>query len=310
MEGDAAVFTLNYGLESFGSHSLPAVCKGRQTFTHFDQTLFNEGVHSTVYPNAGPAGPLRSFPATLNIRSETTPRGLKDQQVCAPFGSGMGSARRRQDDHPRLLRNVHGPCLHSGVHRFSQRTRRSANFNISLANVNLTNPWVNYPGGNHFPARTTGKNLVFGQSGTYLTSIFKFQPPYMNQWNLSVQRQIGSDWLVKRPNAISGNNSIHLQSAQQLNPDRVSGPGPVHPPERRHLFLHAAPQPANTNQRRVLLSLINPVQGAYYGPAGHSGRWRYGDLRWTLSLGPEKALSRGVQCTLQLNVVPMHKRLF
>ena len=66
--------------------------------------------------------------------------------------------------------------------------------NIVLPTVNLSNPWATYPGGNPFPI-TVNKNSTFPTSGGYVTFPLDYRQMYLNQWNLSVQRQVGKDWL-------------------------------------------------------------------------------------------------------------------
>ena len=272
-------FTLNYGLRFEPFFPLSAKAG---TFTHFDQTLFNEGVHSTVYPS-GPAGLI--VPGDPQYTIGNHPEGSKIDR----FAPRVGLAWDPLGDGKTTIRASYGMFMdHAYIQEYTGfATNPPIGNNISLTNVNLTNPWANYPGGNPFPL-ATGKNLVFGQSGTYLTSTFKFQPPYMNQWNLSVQRQIGSDWLVTA-NYI-GNNTIHLQSAQQLNPAVFLGLGPCTLPSG--VTYSTCSTTANTNQRRML-SLINPVQGAYYGPLAtvdDGGTVTYDGLY----LSAQKRLSRGV----------------
>ncbi len=45
----------------------------------------------------------------------------------------------------------------------------------------------------------------------------------MNQWNLSVQRQLGKDWLVSA-NYV-GNSTIHMISGENINPAVFLGTG-------------------------------------------------------------------------------------
>ena len=93
------------------------------------------------------------------------------------------------------------------------------------------------------------------------------KPTYMHQWNLSIQRQFGSDWLVTA-NYV-GNSTIHLTAADELNPAVFLGTGPC-----TLNIVNAAgvvvPTPqavcsttANINQRRRLY-LQNPLVGQSY----------------------------------------------
>jgi hypothetical protein len=68
----------------------------------------------------------------------------------------------------------------------------------------------------------------------------------MQQWNLSIQRQIGSNWLFSA--SYLGNNLIHGWAFQQINPG-VYAPGAT---------------TGNISTRRVFY-LQNPAQGQFYG---------------------------------------------
>ena len=84
---------------------------------------------------------------------------------------------------------------------------------------------------------------------------------YINEWNLSVQRQFGASWLVTA-NYI-GNEATHLLNDIEADP-AVYIPGTCVAGQ----YGLTAPGPCssttNTTQRR-LLNLINPSQGQYYG---------------------------------------------
>jgi hypothetical protein len=69
----------------------------------------------------------------------------------------------------------------------------------------FTNPWMDYLGGNPFPLRLDA-STTFPIESAYLTLPFDLKHPYMNQWNLSIQKGIGADWLLTT-NYI-GNNVI------------------------------------------------------------------------------------------------------
>jgi len=129
---------------------------------------------------------------------------------------------------------------------------------IALQNNSLSNPWANYPGGNPFPFNST-KDTSFPLSGSYSTQPFDFHPTYMNQWNLSIQRQFGTNWLVTA-NYV-GNSTIHFSDEVEQNPAVFLGLGPC---TLNGVSYTVCSTTANTNQRRVS-SLQNPAQGKYYG---------------------------------------------
>ena len=79
----------------------------------------------------------------------------------------------------------------------------------------LDEPWLGYPGGNPFPA-ALNSNAVFPQSVFYINFKWHLKPAYVHQWNLSLQRQVGTDWMLSA-NYI-GNSTIHGQSATETNP--------------------------------------------------------------------------------------------
>jgi len=85
---------------------------------------------------------------------------------------------------------------------------------VSNPGTNLTDPWTGYAGGNPMPTLSKlqgfgvfDHNIPFPLNGTYInTKMNDFDPVYMNQWNLNIQRQIGQNWLVTANYA--GNNTI------------------------------------------------------------------------------------------------------
>jgi hypothetical protein len=88
-----------------------------------------------------------------------------------------------------------------------------------LAGVDLQNPWANYPGGDPGLIPFGGaapKNIPWQLNG--IVTALDYDTPNMRvgQWNLSVQRQMGTDWMVSA-NYI-GNATRHLWTTQPLNP--------------------------------------------------------------------------------------------
>ena len=90
---------------------------------------------------------------------------------------------------------------------------------VQLTNVKFDTPWSSYPGGDPFPmpyGRDLARNTVFTPYGAFLALDYDSPNMRVGQWNLSIQRQIGSDWLASA--TYLGNATRHLWGTQPLNP--------------------------------------------------------------------------------------------
>jgi hypothetical protein len=229
--------TLNYGLrwEPYIGGSMPL-----GYVMHFDRSLFDQNVHSIVYPNA-PAGVL--FPGDPGFDTNGRPSHTKLNDfaprlgvVWDPQGNGKMTVRLSWGilyDMPQTL----------FAYGFSQAPPWAAV--IPLTNVSLANPWANYTGGDPFPLNL-GKNATFPQFSNYTSYPLNLKVPYLEQWNLTVQKQISANWLFSA--SYLGNNTVHLWAEAPLN-YAVDLPGA---------------NTLNTNTRRVLY-LANQAQGQYFG---------------------------------------------
>ncbi len=111
----------------------------------------------------------------------------------------------------------------------------------------FANPFQGLAGGNPFPTPNPPQaNAPFSQAGTYITLPLNLHQMYMQQWNLSLERQLGGNWLASA--AYLGNKATHLRTADDQN---VA------------VYIPGKSTVANTAQRR-LLYLINPTEGSYY----------------------------------------------
>jgi Carboxypeptidase regulatory-like domain len=120
---------------------------------------------------------------------------------------------------------------------------------LTLNSVSFANPFATYPGGDPFPnPYPPVKTAPFNTAGTYVNLPLGLHHMYMQQWNLSLQRQLGNDWVVTAD--YLGNRGVHLRAGTEENPAiYIPGAGKS--------------TTANTNARRML-SQLNPTTGAYY----------------------------------------------
>ena len=111
----------------------------------------------------------------------------------------------------------------------------------------FVNPFQGYPGGDPFPTPyPPAKNAPFNTAGTYVNLPLNLHHPYMQQWNLSLQRQLGNDWVVTAD--YLGNKATHFRAGTEYNPA---------------IYMGSSSSTKNTQQRRRLTQL-NPAAGAYY----------------------------------------------
>ncbi|HYR82526.1 MAG TPA: TonB-dependent receptor [Terriglobia bacterium] len=224
------------------------------TWTHFDPDLFVRDVHSIIYPNA-PAGLI--FPGDTQYTIGNHPEGNSWKQAVPRLGLVWDP----KGDALMTIRAGYGiftsrPHLGTSYVAFQQNNPFLPT--VNLPNVKLSNPWATYPGGNPFPL-VINKDSKFPLFGTYRTDPFDYQPTYMNQWNVSIQKQFGMDWLVSA-NYV-GNSTIHLVTSTQLNAPQYLGLGPC---TIAGVSYPTCSTTGNQNQRRPLFQQ-NPNQGQYLG---------------------------------------------
>ena len=102
----------------------------------------------------------------------------------------LGSAWRRHDDGPRGVGPILRPAAHVELPRVRSEARRSAR-ELDDEQRTFDDPWVNTPGGNPFPI-VAQPDMAFPPYGGFVTFPLDMKPPYADQWNVSVQRQIGA----------------------------------------------------------------------------------------------------------------------
>jgi carboxypeptidase family protein len=230
----------------------------RNTFdwvSHFDQTRFDQGLKSRVYPQA-PAGLI--FPGDDDYPGSSTTHGR-----ALLFAPRVGAIWTPGNNNNTSIRAAYGifydtPHLFFNT-RFANNPPWGAQITISNPAGGWADPYLGYPGGNPFPALNDNwATAAFPAFGVYVNTPIEMHPTSLHQWNVSAQRQFGQ-WLLSA--SYLGNHSSHLWRATELNPA---------------VFVAGATT-GNTNQRRLLIRQ-NPVEGQFYGTIGHvddTGRGNY-----------------------------------
>ena len=242
--------TLNAGLRW---EPYLAIKNSKDYVSNFDESRFDAGIRSTVYPQA-PPGLLfpgdAGFPGSAamnNKLNQFAPRAGVVWQLNEKTAIRGGWGRFY--DTPHLFFNT----------RFANNPPWGAQITLTSPAGGFANPYLNYPGGNPFPALATGwQTQPFPTAGVYVNSPLDTQPTSLQQWNIGAQRQVAG-WLLT--GSYLGNHSSHLWRSTELN-YAVYSPGAT---------------TATTNARRRLV-LKNPATGSFYGTLAQlddSGRSNY-----------------------------------
>ncbi len=155
-------------------------------------------------------------------------------------------------------------------------------------NTSFDKPWANFPGGNPFPFEP-GPNAPYPQNGQYTVTYPGSQPPYVQQWNVALQREVAKDWLVSA--TYLGNEMTHLYGAADVNPAvYIPGVGDANGNCFATVYGRAvslnvgAGRPctatggASRNARRTL-TLLDPTGALGGSKYGSVNAWDYGGTR-------------------------------
>lgn len=240
----------------------------------FSRERFDQGIRSEIFPNA---------PAGIYFQGEG---GIPDTQKFRPdswnrFAPRVGLAWDPKGDGLMTVRAAYGiffdaPHLHQYGGR---RDTPPKGASIQVQSPSFEDPWASYPGGVSPHPIAFDRNVAFPANGVYTVFPWDLKSPYINQWNLSVQKQFGANWLVTAN--YLGSNVIHMLYRYEANPAvYVPGVGDAN----RNCFLDGVRLPytvapgaacstvGNTNQRRVLFLANSAIGQSYaniaYGDAG------------------------------------------
>jgi Carboxypeptidase regulatory-like domain len=209
----------------------------------FDYARFQQGTKSNIYKNA-PAGFY--YPGDPGFPDKS---GM--YKKWANFAPRLGLAWDVNGDGRTSVRASYSYSynyISAQWHEDPIASPPWANI-TSLTSVSFDDPWANFPGGNPFPV-VQGANARFTSFGNFQSVPYDIQTPTASAWNLSVQRQVGSNWLASA--SYIGNLATHVWAQKQLNPA---------------IYIPGVSSTANTNQRRRF-NIEKPGDGGLMGLVG------------------------------------------
>jgi hypothetical protein len=253
--------TLSYGLR-WEPYLPPQIADGH--ISHIDLNAFVQGQRTTVFKNAPngiyyPGDP--GFPSKTGVHRHFSQFGPRIGLAWNPRGDGGLTIRASWG----IFYDVTPSQTHLGTISVNPWVGR-----VLLAGVNFTNPWQNQSGGNPFPLPPIDANAAFVPGGTFINWDYDMRPPSVQSRNLTIEKQLGTDWLLSA--SYIGSQTIHLISLQAFNPAVFLGNMPMC--TVKGVTITACNTAASTAQRRKM-SLLDPAQGRFFGDVG------YGDFGGT-----------------------------
>jgi Carboxypeptidase regulatory-like domain len=245
--------TVNLGVrwDPFFAHTNPY----NETLT-FSPANFASGVVSTVLPNA-PAGMVFGGDPGL-------PKNHYSANKLANFDPRVGIVWDPKGDGRMSIRAGYGIFYDFPSFAFDQFGFSPPwGANLTVTNpASLSNPWSNFPGGSPFPLGPAN-TYRFPQGNAQLTYGYPLvlQPTYIEQYNLSIQKQLGSNWLLS--GTYSGNSTRHLWLNNPVNQSQFLGIGPC--TINGVSYTQAQCDSTATTAQRRRLNFVNPQWGPYYG---------------------------------------------
>ena len=197
--------TLNYGLrwEPFMPQQLV-----NGAVYQFDQTRFNQNVHSTVFPRA-PAGLY--FPGDPGFPSQS---GMKKQW--GNLGPRVGIAWDPTGNGRTNVRASYGKSYEFVNAQFHLNTSVAppwgSEVRLNAPPGGLDDPFLGNPNGNTnifpIPSTLNKDNAVFSLNGPYESLNNDMTSTSVHLWNITVERQFGTGWLASAGYVGSKTNNI------------------------------------------------------------------------------------------------------
>jgi len=257
-----------------------AAYNGQPQIMRFDHAAFDRGERSTVFKNA-PAG--MKFIGDPGIDNKYGNNHLMH------FAPRLGLVWDPEGNGQMTIRTAYG--LFFDLPNLFVYSAMGGNppwgNTIQLNNPPFDNLWQNYPGGNPFPT-VVGPDVRFQTNLS--SSIYPAgqKQTYAQQWNLSIQRQLGTNWLLE--GTYIGSATRHIMGVKSSNPAAfMPGASCV----INGVTYTPCSSTSNIDQRRQLY-LQNPTEGQYYSwmiEVDDGGTSNYSGMLLSVRRRPSKGLS-------------------
>ncbi len=232
--------------------------------SHFDFAAFMAGTHSKVFPNA---------PAGLTYCGDAgVPCAFADHKL-GHFSPRIGLIWDPTKQGNMTLRAGYGLFYDSPEMYFFDRYADNSPFGSGVSFTpkiasggTLSNPYGGQAGVPQFPLpfpKPNDPNAFFPLNGVYINNDFDVKPMYVQNWNVSFERQITPTWLMTL--SYLGSKTTHVWVAYEANPglNVATVATPSAAAGGSGCTAGQAATTSNTNCRRALV-VANPTQGQYF----------------------------------------------
>jgi len=246
--------TLNYGLR--WQPYFPMVHLDGSAI-HFDENALKNGIKSTRFDNSPPGVFFDGdpgFPGAAGTYTQWT-----------NFAPRLGLAWDVTGDGRTSLRASGGMFYDFPNTHYMVSLTSSAPWNpryTLTGDVNFENPWSNTPPGDPFPlpqGRDVARNVPWPNFAVVTAMNYDLRNMEVGQWNVSLQRQISSQWLISAN--YLGTKTSHMWTLQQLNPSVFLGLEPC----TLGGVQYATCSTTSNNDARRRLNQTYPGVGKLYG---------------------------------------------
>jgi len=253
---------------------------------NFDMTRFLNNVRSTEFLNAPPGFYYPGdpgFPAKSGEYSKWAEFAPRLGLAWDPKGDGKTSVRASFG---------FGYAFVPGLTREDQQGQNPwGGRQVLTGNVNFSNPFGS-AANNPYPY-FVNPNVTFTPRGLFATTPYDTPTPSYSTWNLAIQRQIGSAWVVSA--TYMGSKVSHLLISVPLNYAPLTPGLPVVPTSDPRCTATSTTVNCLSNaDSRRLLAVLNPAGAKnYFGP---TMQWNAGGNQHynAMLLSLQRRLSQGV----------------